>query len=185
MSAKLRPGQTAEITGPKHAMVFPNPTVVASMIMGAKRPLLVIGSKAQEIVTEDGDLIDYAIKIGKKSRLTIAVTGYLIGEFMKRKVKNVYSIPFMNLGDRLRDTGWNGFDGKGHYDLVIFAGSHYYMEWLVLSGLKNFAPNLRTISLGNQYQPNASWSIGTVNHSKWMSMIQEIIENLEEKKTEL
>ena len=64
MSAKLRPGQTAEIAGPKHAMVFPNPTVVASMIKRAKRPLLVIGSKAPETVTEDGDLIDYAIKIG-------------------------------------------------------------------------------------------------------------------------
>lgn len=182
MSAKLRPGQTAEIAGPKHAMVFPNPTVVASMIKRAKRPLIVIGSNAPEIVIEDGDLIDYAIKIGKKGKLTIAVTGHLIGEFKKRKAKKVYSIPFMNLGDRLRDTDWKGFDGKGHYDLAIFAGSQYYLEWLVLSGLKNFAPNLRTISLGNLYQPNASWSIGTINHSEWMSMLKEIIKNLEEKK---
>ncbi len=180
MSAKLRPGQTAEIAGPKHAKVFPNPAVVASMIKRAKRPLLVIGSNASETETADGDLIDYAIKIGKKGNITLAATGHLIGEFMKRNAENVYSIPFMNLGDRLRDTNWNGFDGKGHYDLVIFAGSQYYMEWLVLSGLKNFAQNLRTISLGNLYQPNASWSIGTVNHTTWMSMLKEIVENIDQ-----
>ena len=178
MSAKLRPGQTAEIAGPKHVKVFPNPTVVASMIKRAKRPLLVIGSKAPETETEDGDLIDSAIKIGKKGKLTIAATGHLIGEFKKRKAKKVFSIPIMNLGDRLRDTNWNGFDGEGQYDLAIFAGSQYYLEWLVLSGLKNFAPNLRTISLGNLYQPNASWSVGTVNHSKWMSLLKEVVEHI-------
>lgn len=178
MSAKLRPGQTAEIAGPKQAMVFPNSTVVASMIKRAKRPLLVIGSKASEIETGNGDLIDYAIKLSKKGNIPIAATGHLIGEFKERKAKNVYSIPFMNLGDRLRDTTWNGLDGKGHYDLVIFAGSQYYMEWLVLSGLMNFVPNLRTISLGNLYQPNASWSIGTVNHSTWTNMLNKIVENI-------
>ena len=148
------------------------------MIKRAKRPLLVIGSKAPETETEDGDLIDSAIKIGKKGKLTIAATGHLIGEFKKRKAKKVYSIPIMNLGDRLRDTNWNGFDGKGQYDLVVFAGSQYYLEWLVLSGLKNFAPNLRTISLGNIYQPNASWSMGTVRHSKWMSLLKEVVEHI-------
>ena len=148
------------------------------MIKRAKRPLLVIGSKAPETETEDGDLIDSAIKIGKKGKLTIAATGHLIGEFKKRKAKKVFSIPIMNLGDRLRDTNWNGFDGEGQYDLAIFAGSQYYLEWLVLSGLKNFAPNLRTISLGNLYQPNASWSVGTVNHSKWMSLLKEVVEHI-------
>ena len=178
MSAKLRPGQTAEIAGPKHAKVFPNPTVAAAMIKRAKRPLLVIGSNALETETEDGNLIDYAIKIGIKGNLTLASTGHLIGEIMKRGAKNVYSIPFMNLGDRLRDTDWKGFDGEGQYDLVVFAGSLYYFEWLVLSGLKNFAQNLRTISLGNLYQPNASWSMGTVDHKAWIGMLNEIVEKI-------
>ena len=179
MSVKLRPGQTAEISGPKHAMVFPKPNVATSMIMRAKRPLLVIGSKALEIKTEDGDLVDYAIKISKKGKFPIAVTGHLIAEFIDKKAKNVYSISLMNLGNRLKDPNWKGFDEEGQYDLAIFAGSPYYMEWLVLSGLKNFAPTLRTISLGNLYQPNASWSMGTINHSNWIDMLQEIFENLE------
>ena len=67
---------------------------------------------------------------------------------------------------------------EGQYALAIFTGSQYYLKWLVLSGLKNFAQNLRTISLGNLYQPNASWSIGTINHSEWMSMLNEIVENI-------
>ncbi len=182
MSSKLKPGQTAEIAGPTHAMVFPKPIVAASMIKKAKRPLLVIGSEAIETMIGDGDLIDYAIEISEKGGIPIAATGHLIGEFEKRKAKNVYSIPFMNLGDRLRDTEWTGLDGEGHYDLVIFAGSKYYMEWLVLSGLKNFASKLRTISLGNLYQPNANWSVGTINHSDWMNTLEVISEALEEEK---
>jgi len=180
MSALTRPGQTGEIAGPKKAILFPNPSVAATMIKKAKRPLFVVGSKSVEINTDDGTLLDYVIKISKEIELTVAATAHLIGEFKRKEAKNVYSIPFMNLGDRLRDKNWEGFDGKGPYDLVMFAGAPYYMEWLVLSGLKNFHQELRTMSLGSLYQPNASWSMGTVNHSLYVKNLNEIIEKLKE-----
>jgi acetyl-CoA decarbonylase/synthase complex subunit epsilon len=47
---------------------------------------------------------------------------------------------------------------KEQYDLALFVGFPYYMEWTILSGLKHFAPNLKTITLDNYYQPHASWS---------------------------
>ncbi|MBD3172618.1 CO dehydrogenase/acetyl-CoA synthase complex subunit epsilon [Candidatus Bathyarchaeota archaeon] len=179
MSAKMKPGQTAEIAGPKKAMIFPNPNVAAAMIYKAERPLLVIGSKAEEIPTDDGTLIDSAIRM-KNNGVTLAATAHLIGSFQKRGVKNVHSISMMNLGNRLSDINWVGFDGKGQYDLVLFAGAPYYMEWLVLSGLKNFNPEIRTLSLGFLYQPNADWSLGTIKHDEWVKNLTSIIENLKE-----
>jgi acetyl-CoA decarbonylase/synthase complex subunit epsilon len=178
MSAKMRTGQTAEIPGPKKAIVIPKPKVAVSMIKRAERPLLVVGSKAPDIETNDGDLVDSAIRF-LKTGVTVVATGHLSKTFRDRGVE-VYSMQFMNLGDRLRDPGWSGFDGKGPYDLVLFVGTLYYMEWLVQSGLKSFAQDLRTVSLGNAYQPNASWSMGSSPRKNWLTALDEIIKGLEE-----
>jgi acetyl-CoA decarbonylase/synthase complex subunit epsilon len=179
MSQKLTLGQTAEIAGPKKAFIIPKPEVAASMIKRAKRPLLVIGSKSVKTKTKDGDLVDTAIRLLKKE-ITIAATGHLISEFIKRNVSGVNSTPLMNLGDRLRDPNWTGFDGKGQYDIVVFAGIPYYLEWLVLNGLKSFAMDLRTISLDRNYQPNASWSLGSMKEEEWKEVLDKIVSSLEE-----
>lgn len=173
----MRTGQTAEIPGPTKANVIPQPKVAASMIKKAERPLLVVGSKAPSIVTNDGDLVDSAIRL-QKAGITVVATGTLAKTFMDRGTE-VYSMQFLNLGDRLRDPGWAGFDGKGPYDLVLFVGTLYYMEWLVLSGLKNFAQDLKTVSLGNAYQPNANWSMGSSPVKNWLAALDEIIKGLE------
>lgn len=180
MSAKMRTGQTAEIPGPKKAHVIPQPKVAASMIKKAKRPLLVVGSNAPKVKTNDGDLVDSAIRF-LKTGVAIVATGHLAKTFRDRGTE-VYSMPFMNLGDRLRDPGWAGFDGEGPYDIVLFVGTLYYMEWLVQSGLKSFAQDLRTVSLGNTYQPNASWSMGSMPVKNWLTALDEILKELEEKK---
>ena len=181
MAARTIPGQTAEIPGPKKAFVIPKPEVVAAMIKRAKRVLLIVGSEAIKLKTEDGDFVDTAIRMAGIDNVTIVATGNLIKGFRERKVKGVHSISLMNLGDRLRSPEWEGFDGGGGYDLVIFAGFPYYMEWLVLSGLKSFAKNLKTISLERVYQPNASWSLGNTAIEDWKGVIDKIVSILEEK----
>jgi acetyl-CoA decarbonylase/synthase complex subunit epsilon len=180
VSAKMRTGQTAEIPGPKKANVIPQPKVAVSLIKRAERPLLVVGSKAPDIETNDGDLVDSAIRL-QKAGITVVATGALVKTFRERGTE-VYSMQFMNLGDRLRDPDWGGFDGEGPYDLVLFVGTLYYMEWLVQSGLKSFAQDLTTISLGNAYQPNASWSMGSSPMKNWLTALDEIIKGLEEGK---
>ncbi|UCH57238.1 MAG: CO dehydrogenase/acetyl-CoA synthase complex subunit epsilon [Candidatus Bathyarchaeota archaeon] len=178
MSSKMTLGQTAEIAGPKKAFVIPKPEVAASMIKKAKRPLLVVGSEAVSTKTKDGDLIITAIRLLKKGRVTVAATGHTVSEFRRRNVEGVKSMPLMNLGDRLRDPDWLGFDGGGQYDLVVFAGLPYYLEWLVLNGLKNFASGLRTISLDRSYQPNASWSLGSMPEKEWEDVLDKIVSKL-------
>jgi acetyl-CoA decarbonylase/synthase complex subunit epsilon len=180
MSAKTILGQTAEIAGPKKAFVIPKPEVAASMIKRAKRPLLVVGSESLKAKTVDGDLIDTAIRLGKKAGITVVATGHMVREFRNRNIEGVHSMPLMNLGDRLRDPNWKGFDGEGQYDLVVFAGLPYYLEWLVLNGLKHFAAGLTTISFDASYQPNASWSLGTMREEEWKEVIDRIASILEE-----
>ena len=180
MSAFLKPGSTAEIAGPKKALLISKPSVAASMIKRAKRVLLVIGSKSTKTQTIDGDLIDSVARLSKTHGMDIAVTGHLIGEFRKRGIENTYSMSIMSVGERLRDPEWNGLDGSSPYDLVIFLGHLYYMAWLVLNGLKHFAPHLTTMSLGASYQPNAGWSTGSISEEKWKTEFNTIIESLEE-----
>jgi CO dehydrogenase/acetyl-CoA synthase epsilon subunit len=54
------------------------------------------------------------------------------------------------------------------------------MEWLIQSGLKNFAQGLSTISLAQSYQPNASWSLGTMPSEQWKEVIDKIVTMVEE-----
>jgi len=180
MSAKPILGQTAEIPGPKKALIFSKPEIAASMIKKAKRVILVVGSEAVNVKTKDGCLIDSAIILSKARNVTVLATGHMLSEFMKRNAENVYSMSLTSIGDRLRYSDWSGLDGKGPYDLAVFMGFYYYMEWLVLSGLKNFAPELRTISLDNVYQPNASWSFGSMSDKDWMESLDKIVSIMEE-----
>jgi acetyl-CoA decarbonylase/synthase complex subunit epsilon len=175
----MRTGQVAEIAGPKKALIIPKPTVAVAMIKRAKRPLLVIGSDSINVSTKDGDLVDSTIRAQKTGKLTVVATGHLVKIFKDRGAY-VQSMTLMNLGDRLKDPDWKGFDVNGPYDLILFAGAPYYMEWLVLSGLKNFAPELRTIALDNSYQPNAQWSMGSMPNNIWQEALDEIITGLEE-----
>lgn len=179
MSAKLTTGQTAEIPGPKKAFLIPKPEAAASMMNRARRVLLVVGSEAMKVKTKDGDLIDTAIRMASSKKITIAATGHISGEFRRRGATGVHGISIMELGDRLRDPSWSGLDNGGPYDLAVFMGLPYYLEWLVLSGLKNFSPSLRTLSLDNTYHPNAGWSLGLSPQEEWIEILDRIVSNLE------
>lgn len=179
MSARMESWQRAEIPGPKKASAISKPEVVSAMVKRAGRVLLVMGAEAPNVETKDGDLVDSAIRLGRTGKVQVAVTGHLIGEYIKRGFKEAFTISLFNLGDRLKDPEWEGLDGEGSYDLVLLIGFLYYYEWLLLSGLKNFAPHLRTISLGRFYQPNASWSFPNTLLEEWRGYLDKIIEDLE------
>lgn len=176
--ATAEPWQTAEIPGPKKALVITKPEVVVAMIKRAKRPILVVGHKAVETSLEDKKLIDYMIELSRKAHVPIVATAHIVGEFLKRGYQPAGWMPAVDIANRLADPNWNGLDGGGAYDLALFAGFPYYMEWTILSGLKHFAPNLKTITLDNMYQPHASWSFPNVKVKEWIENLKVIIERL-------
>ena len=171
--------QKAEIPGPIKAFLIDDPKRLAILIKRAKRPLIIVGYKTAKMGRGEFNLVDYILDLAKRIKAHIVVTGSLIKEFDAKGYEHVYLMPAMEVTDRLRDPGWNGFDGGGNYDLAIFLGFPYYYEWVMLNGLKHFAyKHLRTISLDPYYQPNATFSPPNMSFKEWVKYLDSLKNNL-------
>ncbi len=169
--------QTAEIPGPKKASLIIKPDIADAIIRRAKRPIMIVGHGAIEYEIEGKKLIDCLIELAKKADIPVIVTASTNREFLKRGYVTAGLMPAMDIGNRLTDPDWKGLDGDGNYDLAIFVGLPYYMEWTILSGLKHFAPHLKTMTLDCVYQPNASWSFPNSTIKDWAANFKGIIEH--------
>ena len=173
--AMIEPWQIAEISGPKKAAVISRPEAIDAMIKRSKHPVMIVGHLAAEIALDDRTMIDYLIDLGKSGGIPIIATGDTNRALMSRGYTQATIMPAVEAGHRLSDREWKGLDGTGPYDLAIFAGLPYYMEWTILSGLKHFAPHVRTLSLDNAYQPNASYSFTNLSATEWLENLKAII----------
>ncbi|MGW8289418.1 MAG: CO dehydrogenase/acetyl-CoA synthase complex subunit epsilon, partial [Candidatus Bathyarchaeia archaeon] len=178
MSVKADPWQTAEVAGPQKANVIPKAEVAAAMIKRAKRPILVVGYLSTKADKETGKMLDYAIRMNKATGIPVVATAHTIKELVKLGFTSAIQMSAMDIGNRLKDPNWSGLDGKGQYDLALFMGWPYYMEYVILSGLKHFSKNLKTISLSRFYDPNASWSFPNLKVEEWTQSFETIIKNL-------
>jgi anaerobic carbon-monoxide dehydrogenase, CODH/ACS complex subunit epsilon len=178
MSAKAEPWQTAEIAGPKKALVIMKPEIAAAMIKRAKRPILVLGHLSTKNDSDSGKMIDYAIRLNKAVGIPVVATAHTVREFVKRGFQPAAVMSAMDIGNRLKDSSWNGLDGKGPYDVALFMGLPYYMEFVILSGLKHFSTNLKTITLDRYYNPHASWSFPNLKVGEWTQSFEIIINKL-------
>lgn len=178
MSAKAEPWQTAEIAGPKKALVITKPEVAAAMIKRAKRPILIVGHLSTKTDSDTGKMIDYTIRLNKATGIPVVATAHTIREFVKQGFQPAAQMSAMDIGNRLKDPTWNGLDGKGPYDVALFMGLPYYMEFVILSGLKHFSTNLKTISLDRYYNPHASWSFPNLKVEEWTQSFETIIKKL-------
>lgn len=170
--------QKAEIPGPLKALVLTKPDVVVAMVKKAKRPLLVVGHDIVRESFANGKPIDYAIKIAKTGNIPVVATAHTVKEFLERGFQPSAWMPAVDIANRLKDPSWNGLDGKGTYDLLLIVGLPYYMEWLILSGLKHFAPHVTSISLDRFYQPHATWSFPNTPLERWEENLMVIVNNL-------
>jgi len=178
MGVKAEPWQKAEIAGPKKALLILKPEVVVAMVKRAKHPILIVGHLAAEDYSDDVKMIDYAIRMSKTARIPVVATAHTIKEFVKRNFRSAACMSAMDIGNRLVDSEWKGLDGKGPYDLALFMGLPYYMEFVVLAGLKSFSANLNTISLDRFYNPHATWSFPNLSVKDWNESFEIILNKL-------
>lgn len=174
------PWMIAEVAGPRQASVITKAEVADAIIRRARRPILVIGNLAAEIVVEDHVLIDYLVLLARKGGIPVVATAQVGKDLLARDLKPSRQMAAVDIGQRLADPSWKGVDGKGPHDLAMFAGLPYYLAQTVLSGLKHFAPSLKTMTLDNVYHPQASWSLSNLSLRDWQTTLRSIIENLEE-----
>ena len=123
----------------------------------------------------DAKMIDYAVRLSRVAEIPIVATAHTIHEFVIRDLHHAIQMSAMDIGNRLQDAEWQGLDGKGHYDLVLFMGLPYYMGFVILSGLKHFAQELTTMCLDRFYNPNASWSFPNLSSKKWYNTFEAIV----------
>ena len=161
------PWQCAEISATKKANPITKPEVAVAMIKKAKRAILVVGSYAVERYMEGRPLIEYLIDFANASKVPVVATAHIVGEFIKRGYTPAGFMSAMDIGNRLVDPEWQGLDGNGPYDLAMFVGMPYYMEGLIICGLKHFAPDLKTMTLDNLYHAHASWSYPNATLEEW------------------
>ncbi len=147
------------------------PSVVAKMISKAKRPLLVVGSE----ILKDEKLAK-AIDIAKKG-IPVAATGHTIKDLKDEEGVDAKYINIHFLGTYLCDPNWQGLDGKGSYDLILFLGHKKYYVNQVLSGLKNFS-SLRTIAIERHFIQNATMSFGNIKPEIHLEALDELIADL-------
>jgi acetyl-CoA decarbonylase/synthase complex subunit epsilon len=166
------PWQCAEISATKKANPITKPEVAVAMIKKASRPILIVGSYATERFMEGKQLIEYIIDFANASKVPVVATAHMVGEFLKRGYQPAGFMSAMDIGNRLVDPEWQGLDGKGHPDLVLCIGLPYQMESLMLCGLKNFAPDLKTMTLDNLYHPHASWSFPNATLEEWAANLK-------------
>ncbi len=179
MGARAEPWQKAEIAGPKKALLILKPEVIVALMKKSKRSLLVISHEAAEGYSEDAKMIDFAIRLSQTARIPIVATGHTSIELVKRRVQPQALMSAMDIGSRLADPEWKGLDGKGPYELALFIGLPYYMQFVILSGLKHFSTNLKTISLDRFYNPHASWSFPNLSVKEWKENADIVISKLE------
>jgi acetyl-CoA decarbonylase/synthase complex subunit epsilon len=175
MSSNVTPWQTAEIAGPKKALVISKPEVAAAMIKRAKRPIIVLGYLSTKEDKDTGKMLDYATRLSKAGGIPVVATAHTIRELVKKGFTDAVQMNAMDIGNRLKDPEWKGLDGNGNYDVALFMGWPYYMEFVILSGLKHFACNLKTISLNRFYDPHASWSFPNLKVEDWTQSFEIII----------
>jgi len=180
--ATCEPWQTAEIAGPLKANAITKSEVVVALLKKAKRPILVVGHKVVEEDLNLGKPIDYIIALAMACNIPVVATAHVVKDFLEREFHPSAWMPAMDIANRLRDPSWKGLDGKGPYDLLLILGLPYYMEWLILSGLKHFSTNLTLISLDKFYQPHATWSFPNSSLKKWEENLKVIVEKLGGKK---
>jgi acetyl-CoA decarbonylase/synthase complex subunit epsilon len=149
------------------------------MIKKAKHPILVVGHKVAEIDLEDRKLIDFIVDFAQKTKIPVVATAHTVSEFLKRSYRPAGWMPAVDIGNRLVDPEWKGIDGKGQHDLALFVGLPYYMELTILSGLKHYASNLKTVTLDNVYHSHASWSFPNIPAKDWLENLKVIIDKCE------
>ncbi len=166
------PWQCAEIASTKKATPIQKPDVAVAMIKRAKSPLLIVGSNATERFMLGKPLIEYLIDFANASKIPVVATAHMVGEFKKRGYEPAAFMNAMDISNRIVDPTWQGLDGKGHPDLVMYVGLPYYMEALILAGLKHFAPELKTMTLDNLFHVHASWSFPNGTLEEWANNLK-------------
>ena len=169
MNERGLPWQPTVIAGPKQALLV-TPETAQMMLQKAKRPLMVIGP-----LINNSPVQALATQIAEKWNIPIVSTG---DAFKSLNEAGVSSKPYgvVEIVNLLKDPDWEGLNGEGQHDLVIFIGVIYYIGSQGLSTLKHFAPHLKTLTICKFFHSNADASFPNMKDEEWIKYLEKLAE---------
>ncbi|MBS7610961.1 hypothetical protein KEJ27_01920 [Candidatus Bathyarchaeota archaeon] len=173
---RSEPWMKAEVPGTRRATIIEKPELAAELLKQGGRILVVCGNGVSTVLSKRS-LLDYIVDVAEAVDAHIATSSMAYAK-IKSRLTNATWISPMEVAHRVPDPEWMGLDGKGAYKTMVFIGLPYYMTWLILTGLKNFAQSVKTISLDRFYQPNASWSLRNMNIGEWEQFLEALVNKL-------
>lgn len=164
---RVIPWQPTVIAGPKQALLV-TPETAELMIKKAKRPLFVLGPLVKE-----EPLSTFATRIAQRWNLPVVTTADAYKSFEEKGLKPT-SYGVVEIVNLLKDPEWQGINGEGPHDLVIFLGCIYYIGSQGLSSLKHFAPHLKTLTICKFFHSNADASFPNMNDDEWFKYLEKL-----------
>jgi CO dehydrogenase/acetyl-CoA synthase complex epsilon subunit len=164
-----------EVPGSTCATVVTKAAVIAGLLKRAKHPLIVV---AHDVGTPDagsGNPVAIIVDIAGSTGTPVVATPSAVPPLRKENFSPAMVLSLMEIGDRLNDPGWNAAGSPEGHDIVLFFGIPYGTGWLLLSGLKSFAPRgVRFISIDRHYQPHCNLSFPNLSLDAWAGQLLEI-----------
>ncbi len=162
---------------PKQGIAMKEPKQLVKIIKKASRPLIVVGGIADQIEAYDGKtIVDVVIELGKT--IPVVATAHISKALLDKGFKPASLMTAVDITQRLADPEWNGLDGKGKYDLVIYTGMTLYLELQMLSRLKHYADWIKSISLERFFNPNADIGLANLKEDKWKTGMKEFMDEM-------
>lgn len=167
MNERVIPWQPTVIAGPKQALLV-TPETAEMMLKKAKRPLMVMGP-----LVKDSPVLSQAVLIAEKWNIPIVSTGDMFKTLNEADIKSKpYGV--VEIVNLLKDPDWEGINGEGQHDLVLFIGVIYYIGSQGLSTLKHFAPHLKTLTLCKFFHSNADASFPNMKDEEWIKYLEKL-----------
>lgn len=170
------PWLSANIPGPKQARVV-TPELASKILSKVRRKVMLCGSGIKDQKIGKEPIQKCILDLSKE--MSVVVAPSVLKDFLEMGVEPVAK-GVVEITNLLRDAEWRGFDGKGNYDLVAYLGFPYYLESQMLSVLKHFS-NIKTMSLGRFYQPNADYSFDNLKEKGWEKDFENLVSLLRRK----
>ncbi|MEM2302564.1 MAG: carbon monoxide dehydrogenase beta subunit family protein [Candidatus Bathyarchaeia archaeon] len=173
---RSEPWMKAEVPGTRRATIIEKPELAAELLKQGGRILMVCGDGISTVLSKRS-LLDYIVDVAEAVDAHIATSSTVYVKIKSRLLNTAWISP-VEVANKASDPEWMGLDGKGAYKTLVVVGLPYYMAWLILTGLKNFAQSVKTISLDRFYQPNASWSLRNMNIDEWERFLEDLVNKL-------
>jgi len=168
------------LTGFKRARMIEDTAEYAHLIKRARRPLLVLGPRILTTSLDGRLLIEHVVDIAKTVDIPVCATAHTKKKLLESGLTPESSYDLIEIINHLKDREWKGVRKEGNHDLVIFLGIRCDLAEQGLSTLKHFAPHLKTMTLCQNYHPNADYSFPNLKLDTWNEFLVNLIAGLKE-----